>query len=112
MDSIMFPVGLLAFTVPLRQTLLNNTTTIFFFFSKWMQENSLKVKQFLCILFLLRYSEMIEEKQNKILQLNKELEDQSAKLDRATKMNSKYSRETRSAQKVKEELPEEVGSSL
>ena len=31
------------------------------------------------------YVEMIEEKQNKILQLNKELEDQGAKLDRVGK---------------------------
>ena len=54
------------------------------------------------------YVEMIDEKQNKILQLNKELEDQHAKLERCIKMNSKYARDIRSAKKAKGELPEEV----
>merc|ERR1712178_626709 len=51
--------------------------------------------------------EMIEDKQNKILQLNKELEDQRAKVDRVDKQNAKYARELRSAKKVKDTTPEE-----
>ena len=53
---------------------------------------------------------MMEEKQNKILQLNRELEDQSAKLERAAKQNAKYTREVRALKKSKGELPEEVMS--
>lgn len=41
------------------------------------------------------YSELIEEKQNKLVQLQKELDDQLAKLDRAAKQNAKYSREVK-----------------
>ncbi|XP_005105331.1 coiled-coil domain-containing protein 39 [Aplysia californica] len=53
------------------------------------------------------YVGMIDEKKNKILQLNKEIEDQRTKLERVAKQNVRYSRELRSARKVKEELPEE-----
>jgi len=53
------------------------------------------------------YVEMIEEKQNKILQLSKEVEDQGAKLDRAMKQLIKYSKEMRQAKKSKGDTPEE-----
>ncbi|KAK3095543.1 hypothetical protein FSP39_015932 [Pinctada imbricata] len=53
------------------------------------------------------YEEMIEEKQNKILQMNKELEDQRSKLERVSKQNSKFARELRSAKKAKGETNEE-----
>ena len=52
---------------------------------------------------------MIDEKQNKIVQLNKELDEQSVKLERVMKQNAKFAREARQAQKAKAELPEEVG---
>ena len=52
---------------------------------------------------------MIDEKQNKIVQLNKELDEQSVKLERVMKQNAKFAREARQAQKAKTELPEEVG---
>ena len=51
---------------------------------------------------------MIDEKQNKIVQLNKELDEQSVKLERVMKQNAKFAREARQAQKAKTELPEEV----
>ncbi|XP_060558012.1 coiled-coil domain-containing protein 39-like [Ruditapes philippinarum] len=54
------------------------------------------------------YVEMVEEKKNKILQLNKELDDQRAKLERVTKQNLRYAKELRSAKKAKGETPEEV----
>ncbi|XP_048746440.2 coiled-coil domain-containing protein 39-like isoform X1 [Ostrea edulis] len=53
------------------------------------------------------YEEMIEEKENKRLQLNKELDDQRSKLERVAKQNSKYARELRSAKKSKGETNEE-----
>ncbi|KAJ8309699.1 hypothetical protein KUTeg_011564, partial [Tegillarca granosa] len=53
------------------------------------------------------YNEIIDEKKNKILQLQKELEDQHGKLERVAKTNAKYARELRSAKKSKGELPEE-----
>lgn len=53
------------------------------------------------------YVGMIEEKKNKLLQVNKEIEDQRAKLERVAKQNSRLSRELRSAKKTKENLPEE-----
>lgn len=53
------------------------------------------------------YVGMIEEKKNKVLQLNKELEDQRPKLERVAKQNIRFSRELRSAKKTKEETPEE-----
>lgn len=53
------------------------------------------------------YVEMVEEKRNKILQLNKELDDQRGKLERVTKQNLRYAKELRSAKKTKEETPEE-----
>ncbi|XP_076453930.1 coiled-coil domain-containing protein 39-like [Babylonia areolata] len=53
------------------------------------------------------YIGMIEEKKNKVLQLNKELEDQRTKLERVAKQNARYSRELRSAKKAKDETPEE-----
>ncbi|CAH1781534.1 unnamed protein product [Owenia fusiformis] len=53
------------------------------------------------------YVEMMQEKQNKVLQVNKELDDQKAKLDRVTKQNYKYAREVRSAAKLKNDTPEE-----
>lgn len=51
---------------------------------------------------------MLEEKKNKMLQLQKELDDQKVKLDRVSKQNSKLSRDIRSATGSKGELPEEV----
>ncbi|GFO22705.1 coiled-coil domain-containing protein 39 [Plakobranchus ocellatus] len=53
------------------------------------------------------YVGMIEDKKNKLLQLNKEIEDQRAKLERVAKQNVRLSRELRSAKKAKEEVPEE-----
>jgi len=53
------------------------------------------------------YIELIGEKQNKTLQLNRDTEDQQNKLDRVTKQNIKAAREIRSAIKVKDETPEE-----
>ncbi|XP_041355046.1 coiled-coil domain-containing protein 39-like [Gigantopelta aegis] len=53
------------------------------------------------------YVQMIEEKNNKMLQLNKELEDQRGKLERVSKLNVKYAREVRSAKKSKGITPEE-----
>lgn len=58
------------------------------------------------------YQEMFEEKQNKILQLNKELDEQKAKLDRVVKQNFKYARELRSAKKSKGETPDEKDMEL
>ena len=43
-----------------------------------------------------------------MFQLNKELEEQNAKIGRVGKQNAKYSRELRSAKKSKGEVPEEV----
>ena len=43
-----------------------------------------------------------------MFQLNKELEEQNAKIGRVGKQNAKYSRELRSAKKSKGEAPEEV----
>ena len=51
---------------------------------------------------------MIEEKQTRLVQLGKELDDQRAKLERVVKQNAKHSRELRQAAKAKHELPEEV----
>ena len=51
---------------------------------------------------------MLEEKENRLLQLGKELQDQKSKLDRVTKQNLKYIRELRTETKVKDETPEEV----
>lgn len=53
------------------------------------------------------YAEMVDEKKNKILQLNKELHDQRAKIERVTKQNLRYAKELRSAKKSKGETPEE-----
>lgn len=53
------------------------------------------------------YDEMICEKENKRLQLNKELDDLRNKLERVAKQNSKYARELRSAKKSKGETNEE-----
>lgn len=53
------------------------------------------------------YVELIEEKQNKIIQLTKEAEDQQTKLDRVAKQNIKQARELRASQKLKGETPEE-----
>ncbi|XP_074657844.1 coiled-coil domain-containing protein 39-like [Tubulanus polymorphus] len=53
------------------------------------------------------YSEMIDEKKNRILQLNKEIDEQKTKLDRVSKVNTKYARDLRSAKKSKGETPEE-----
>ncbi|KAL5004553.1 hypothetical protein ScPMuIL_018009 [Solemya velum] len=53
------------------------------------------------------YNEIMEERKNKILQLNKELDDQRNKLERVQKQNAKYARELRSAKKSKGETPEE-----
>ena len=54
------------------------------------------------------YTEMIDEKQQKVLQLTKELDDQGVKLERVQKQNSRYARDIR--KNSKEELPEEVGA--
>ena len=51
---------------------------------------------------------MLEEKKNKVLQVQKELDEQKAKLDRAQKQNSKIAREVRSAAGSKGETPQEV----
>ncbi|KAK2144272.1 hypothetical protein LSH36_772g01071 [Paralvinella palmiformis] len=53
------------------------------------------------------YVELIEEKQNKIIQLTKEGEEQQTKLDRVAKQNIKQARELRTSQKLKGETPEE-----
>ncbi|CAL1542998.1 unnamed protein product [Lymnaea stagnalis] len=53
------------------------------------------------------YVAMIEDKKNKINQLNKEIEDQRAKLERVAKQNIRLSKEVRAAKRAKEELPEE-----
>ncbi|XP_013414029.1 coiled-coil domain-containing protein 39-like, partial [Lingula anatina] len=53
------------------------------------------------------YIEMIQDKQNKILQLNKEMDEQQGKLDRVMKQNVRYAREIRSAKKSKGEVPDE-----
>ncbi|KAK3603714.1 hypothetical protein CHS0354_023327 [Potamilus streckersoni] len=53
------------------------------------------------------YIEMIEEKKNKCLQLNKEMEEQRGKLERVAKQNSRYARELRSAKKARGETEEE-----
>ena len=49
---------------------------------------------------------MIDDKQQKVLQLTKEMDDQAVKLERVQKQNSKHAREVRKSSK--EELPEEV----
>ncbi|GFR92728.1 coiled-coil domain-containing protein 39 [Elysia marginata] len=51
--------------------------------------------------------ELQDDLHNKLVQLNKEIEDQRAKLERVAKQNSRLSRELRSAKKTKENLPEE-----
>lgn len=43
-----------------------------------------------------------------MLQIQKELDEQKAKLDRAQRQNSKLAREVRATAGVKAELPEEV----
>ncbi|KAK7091050.1 coiled-coil domain-containing protein 39-like [Littorina saxatilis] len=53
------------------------------------------------------YVGMIEEKKNKVLQLQKELEDQRVKLERVAKQTARYSRELRTAKKTKDKTPEE-----
>lgn len=53
------------------------------------------------------YEEIIDEKRNKVAQLEKELDDQRSKLERVAKSNSRYARELRSAKKSKGETPEE-----
>ncbi|KAK0041425.1 coiled-coil domain-containing protein 39 [Biomphalaria pfeifferi] len=53
------------------------------------------------------YVTMMEEKKNKISQINKEIEDQRAKLERVAKQNIRFSKELRAAKKAKDELPEE-----
>ncbi|XP_070537855.1 coiled-coil domain-containing protein 39-like [Ptychodera flava] len=53
------------------------------------------------------YVEMIDEKQGKIAQLNKDLEEQKQKLDRAAKQTAKYARELRASKKSKGETQEE-----
>ncbi|XP_064639257.1 coiled-coil domain-containing protein 39-like [Lineus longissimus] len=53
------------------------------------------------------YVEIIEEKQNRILQLNRELDEQKSKMDRVGRQLSKYSREVRAAAKLKNDTPEE-----
>ncbi|KAI8772472.1 coiled-coil domain-containing protein 39 [Biomphalaria glabrata] len=53
------------------------------------------------------YVTMMEEKKNKISQINKEIEDQRAKLERVAKQNIRFSKELRTAKKAKDELPEE-----
>lgn len=55
------------------------------------------------------YSDMLGEKKNKMLQVQKELDEQKNKLDRAQRQNSKLAREVRSAAGSKREVPEEVG---
>lgn len=53
------------------------------------------------------YVVMIEDRKNKVLQLNKELEDQRGKLERAAKQVAKYSRDLRTAKKSKDDTAEE-----
>ncbi|PIK37807.1 putative coiled-coil domain-containing protein [Apostichopus japonicus] len=53
------------------------------------------------------YEEMVEEKQNKTKQLSKELDEQKAKVERASKLVVKYARDVRSAKKSKGETHEE-----
>lgn len=48
--------------------------------------------------------------QNKVQQLSKEIEEQKAKIERASKLVVKYARDVRSAQKVKGETHEEVSN--
>ncbi|XP_067948183.1 coiled-coil domain-containing protein 39-like [Watersipora subatra] len=58
------------------------------------------------------YAEMLEEKKNKMLQIQRELDEQKHKLDRAQKMNAKLMREIRSAAGTKSEIPEEANMDL
>ncbi|CAG5119054.1 unnamed protein product, partial [Candidula unifasciata] len=53
------------------------------------------------------YLAIIDEKKNKVLQLNKESEDQIAKIERVAKQNVRMSRSIKAQRKLKNELPEE-----
>lgn len=55
---------------------------------------------------------MLEEKKNKMLQVQKELDEQKNKLDRAQKQNAKMARDVRNTASSKSEIPEEVGALL
>lgn len=69
----------------------------------------LKVIPYTCLIHLLLTTTFYIF-QNKVQQLSKEIEEQKAKIERASKLVVKYARDVRSAQKVKGETHEEVSN--